>query len=114
MANNLPALDSAFHALADPTRRAVLARLAKGPAAVGELARPLSIGLPTLLKHLKVLEHGGLIATEKAGRVRVCHARPERLRVAESWLQEQRTVWESRTDRLADYGENTLAKDSSR
>jgi len=111
MENNL---DSAFHALADPTRRAVIGRLMEGPAPVTELARPFEIGLPTFLKHLRVLEQGGWIRSEKRGRVRTCHVRPERLHAAERWLAEQRAIWDARTDRLADYVETHLAAENRR
>lgn len=107
MAND--SLDLAFHALADPTRRAVLGRLMQGPAPVTDLAGPFAIGLPAFLKHLKVLEESGWIRSEKRGRVRTCHVIPERLSAAESWLSEQRALWEARTDRLADYVETHLA-----
>lgn len=107
MANQ--SLDLAFHALADPTRRAVIGRLMQGPAPVGDLAGPFPIGLPAFLKHLKVLEESGWIRSQKRGRVRTCHVIPERLCAAEGWLAEQRAVWEGRTDRLADYVETQLA-----
>lgn len=93
-------LDSIFHGLADPTRRAVIARLASGPAAVSELAAPHDMALPSFLKHLKVLEAGGWIASEKAGRVRTCRLRPEAAQAAEGWLGRQRGLWEARLDRL--------------
>jgi len=102
-------LDAAFHALSDPTRRAVVHRLMKGPAPVKELAGPFGMGLPAFLKHLRVLEDGGLIATEKAGRIRTCRIRIDRLAEAESWLSEQRTLWHARTDRLADYVETRMS-----
>jgi DNA-binding transcriptional ArsR family regulator len=108
MANNLALLDSAFHALADPTRRAVISRLRSGPASVGELARPFAIGLPTFMKHLRVLEDSGLIASGKTGRVRTCRLEPARLADAEAWLAEQRAVWEGRAERLSHYVENHL------
>lgn len=101
-------LDAAFHALADPTRRAVLSRLASGPAPVTELAKPFSMGLPSFMKHLRVLEKDGLISSEKAGRVRTCRVNAERLTAAENWLSEQRTLWQARTDRLADYVETQM------
>lgn len=104
-------LDTAFHALADPTRRAVVSRLTKGPACVTELAQPFAMGLPAFLKHLRVLEDGGLIATEKTGRIRTCRVRIERLRAAESWLGEQRALWQARTDRLAAYVETRMSAD---
>ncbi len=105
MENHQPALDTAFHALADPTRRAVIARLIKGPAAVKELAEPFDMGLPSFLKHVKVLEASGLIGSEKIGRVRTCRIIPSRLIAAEDWLSEQRAVWEGRTDCLAAFVE---------
>ncbi|MFN4088100.1 MAG: ArsR/SmtB family transcription factor [Alphaproteobacteria bacterium] len=93
-------LDSIFHGLADPTRRAVIARLAAGPAAVSELAEPHHMTMPSFLKHLKVLEAGGWIESEKAGRVRTCRLRPEAAQAAEGWLDQQRSLWEARLDRL--------------
>lgn len=93
-------LDSIFHGLADPTRRAVIARLAAGPTPVSELAAPHAMALPSFLKHLRVLEAGGWIESRKAGRVRTCRLRPEAARVAEGWLGEQRSLWEARLDRL--------------
>ena len=76
MTNHSTALDRVFHALADPTRRAIVARLCRGPASVSELAKPLSMALPTVLQHLQVLEQSRLIRSEKAGRVRTCHLDP--------------------------------------
>lgn len=104
-------LDQAFHALADPTRRAVIARLVQSPAPVKELAEPFGMGLPAFLKHLRVLEHSGLIATEKAGRTRTCRVNITRLEEAESWLSEQQALWRARTDRLAEYVETSMSKD---
>jgi DNA-binding transcriptional ArsR family regulator len=108
MENYLPALDLTFHALSDPTRRAVLNRLMQGPAPVKELAAPFEMGLPSFMKHLRVLEDSGLIRSEKAGRVRTCRIEAKQLAAAESWLSEQRTLWEAQTDRLADYVENQM------
>jgi DNA-binding transcriptional ArsR family regulator len=93
-------LDAAFHALADPTRRAVVSRLMRGPAPVGELAQPFGMGLPSFLKHLKILEESGLIVSRKEGRVRTCEARAEKLEALERWFDEQRAVWESRYEKL--------------
>ncbi len=104
-------LDSAFHALADPTRRAVVARLMRSPAPVKELAQPFDMGLPAFLKHLRVLEDSGLIATEKTGRVRTCRARVARLQQVETWLAEQRVVWQGRADRLASYVETRMQEE---
>jgi DNA-binding transcriptional ArsR family regulator len=103
-------LDAAFHALADPTRRAVVGRLTKGPASVKELAEPFDMGLPSLMKHLRVLEKDGLIGSGKVGRVRTCWVNTERLAAAETWLSEQREQWQARTDRLADYVETQMSK----
>ncbi|MGB6119668.1 MAG: metalloregulator ArsR/SmtB family transcription factor [Mesorhizobium sp.] len=102
-------LDAAFHALSDATRRAVINRLMKDPAPVKELAAPFKMGLPAFLKHLRVLEDSGLIATEKTGRIRTCRIRIERLAEAESWISEQRALWQARTDRLADYVETQMS-----
>lgn len=106
MVNQQTSLDSLFHALADPTRRAVVHRLLKGAAPVKQLSEPFEIGLPTFLKHLTVLETSGLIHTEKHGRVRTCRVDAERLAAAEGWLSQQRAIWQGRTDRLADFVES--------
>jgi DNA-binding transcriptional ArsR family regulator len=93
-------LDSVFHALADPTRRSVLVRLGRGPASVGELAGPFDMALPSFMKHIHCLEKAGWIRTQKTGRVRTCTLERKSLDVVESWLSEQRSIWEGRTDRL--------------
>jgi DNA-binding transcriptional ArsR family regulator len=93
-------LDLAFTALADPTRRAIVARLCRGDATVGELAQPFRIGLPTLLKHIHVLERGGLVASAKTGRVRTCSLTPAGLRSTDDWLRAHIASWDSRLDRL--------------
>lgn len=103
MAQHDPALDLIFQALSDPTRRAMLAQLGKGAAPVSVLAQPTGLALPTVMKHLSVLEAAGLIATEKTGRSRVCHARPETLTLATDWLAEQRALWEGLLDRFEAY-----------
>ena len=89
-----------FLALADPTRREVIRALGDGPASVGELARPFAITLPSFMKHVRALEEAGLIRTAKSGRVRTCTLDRDRLAVVGDWLDEQRRVWEGRTDRL--------------
>jgi DNA-binding transcriptional ArsR family regulator len=104
-------LDAAFHALADPTRRAVISRLTRGPAPVKELAEPFAMGLPAFLKHLRILEADGLIRSEKVGRVRTCRVDAERLAAAESWLGEQRRQWQAQADRLAAYVETAMEHD---
>jgi DNA-binding transcriptional ArsR family regulator len=100
--NQAVSLDQVFHALGDPTRRAVIERLARGPASVSELAAPFAMSLPAVVQHLQVLEAAGLVHTEKVGRVRTCRVEPEALRAAEGWLAGQRTTWETRLDRLGD------------
>ncbi len=89
-------LDAAFAALADATRRAILARLAEGDATVGALAAPFDMSLPAVSKHLKLLERAGLIRRERAGRVHRCRLDPDRLRDAAAWLEHQRRAWEDR------------------
>ncbi|MFA4929173.1 MAG: metalloregulator ArsR/SmtB family transcription factor [Patulibacter sp.] len=103
MANHSAALDDAFHALSDPTRRAVVGRLGAGPASVGELAAPFDMALPSFMKHIRQLESSGWIRTRKAGRVRTCTLERRSFAAVESWLDEQRRVWEARTDRLEQF-----------
>jgi DNA-binding transcriptional ArsR family regulator len=93
-------LDSIFQALADPTRRAIIVRLCEGPASVSELAKPFSMSLPAIVQHVQVLEHSGLVQTEKIGRVRSCSIVPASVRLAEGWLSRRRTDQERRLDRL--------------
>jgi DNA-binding transcriptional ArsR family regulator len=114
MANQQTALDHVFHALADPTRRAVIGRLLKGAAPVKHLSEPFAMGLPAFMKHLAVLETSGLIRTEKHGRVRTCHIDAERLAAAEDWLSQQRAVWQGRTDRLAAFVESQNLQEKNR
>lgn len=108
MANYPSSLDTAFHALADPTRRGIVQRLVRGPAAVKELAEPFPMGLPSFMKHVRVLEASGLIRSKKVGRVRTCHIQTEKLTAVESWISKQREIWEARTVRLAEFVENEL------
>ena len=103
MAKHEPDLSRLFRALADPTRRSIVSRLAEGPAPVTELAGPTGLRLPTVMRHLAVLEEAGLIATAKDGRVRSCALVPEAMVPARTWLDEQRAVWEGRLDRLDGY-----------
>lgn len=93
-------LDTVLRALADPTRRAVVERLAKSPAVVSELAAPFSMALPSLMQHLSVLEKAGVVTSEKHGRVRTVSLRPGALDVLHLWLGEQRTPAEHQADRL--------------
>lgn len=96
-------LSEVFQALADPTRRAVLARLGRGPASISDLARPFDMALPSFMKHIHALEESGLIRTHKDGRVRTCAIEKDRFAVVESWLSAQRALWEGRTDRLEQF-----------
>ena len=103
MAKYDPDLNLIFQALSDPTRRAMLARLGRGAVPVSELARPTGLALPTVMRHLSVLEEAGLIATSKDGRVRTCAIQLEAMEPVRTWIDEQRTIWEARLDRLDDY-----------
>ncbi|MCF3947483.1 ArsR/SmtB family transcription factor [Acidiphilium iwatense] len=103
MLNQLSPLDVAFQALADPTRRAMVERLSRGPASVSELARPFAMSLPAVMQHLALLEGSGLVVSEKIGRVRTCRIEPRALSLAEDWINARRTAWERRLDRLGDY-----------
>ncbi len=100
MTKQSDALDRMFSTLADPTRRAIVERLVKGPASVTDLAEPFAMSLPSVVQHLQVLEDSGLVTSRKAGRVRTCRLAPKRLAAAQAWLAEQRTLWEARFDRL--------------
>jgi len=100
MAQYSSRLDGVFQALADPTRRAVLGRLGTAPASIGELAAPFEMALPSFMKHIRYLEKTGLIRTRKSGRVRTCTLERKSFDVIETWLSEQRSIWEGRTDRL--------------
>jgi DNA-binding transcriptional ArsR family regulator len=103
MLNRSAALDLAFQALADPTRRAMVERLARGPASVSELAQPLAMSLPAVMQHLAVLEGSGLVRSHKAGRVRTCRIDARALSLAEQWINQRRIEWERRLDRLGEY-----------
>jgi DNA-binding transcriptional ArsR family regulator len=103
MLNQSSSLDLVFQALADPSRRGMVERLSHGPASVSQLAQPLAMTLPAVVQHLQVLEASGLVQTQKIGRVRTCSIAPAALRQAELWINERRTSWERRLDRLADY-----------
>ena len=100
MTKHNPDLSLLFHALADPTRRSTLTRLAEGPARVTDLAGPTGLRLPTVMRHLSVLEEAGLISTSKDGRIRTCALVPEALAPVRTWLDEQRAIWDARLDRL--------------
>lgn len=112
MAKHEPDLSLLFQALSDPTRRSMLSRLMEGPAPVSVLAEPTGMALPTVLRHLSVLEEARLIETEKTGRTRLCRARPSALIAATAWLDDQRRIWEARTDRLAAFLETLEDKEN--
>ena len=97
------ALDRTFAALSDPTRRNILERLGRGPATIGELAQPLDISLPGLLKHVRILQDADLVITEKHGRTRHCRLGSEQLNDAAQWIQTYQRRWERRLDRLGAY-----------
>jgi DNA-binding transcriptional ArsR family regulator len=96
-------LDLAFQALGDPTRRAMVEQLTLGPASVSELAAPLPMSLPAVHQHLKVLEHSGLVRSEKVGRVRTCRLELTMLDTVQSWIDARRATWERRLNRLDTY-----------
>jgi DNA-binding transcriptional ArsR family regulator len=96
-------LDRTFAALADPTRRAILTRLATGQASVTELAEPFEMSLPAVSKHLKVLERAGLISRGREAQWRPCRLEPAPLKDVADWVEEYRVLWEARLDRLDDY-----------
>jgi len=93
-------LGRSFSALADPTRRAIVGRLCDGPKSIGELSEPFEMALPSLLKHVRVLEQSGLISSVKVGRVRTCRIEPHALRATELWIHQHISAWEERLDRM--------------
>jgi DNA-binding transcriptional ArsR family regulator len=106
MPNQGATLDRVFQALSDPSRRAMVERLSRGPASVSELAQPLAMSLPAVMQHLQVLETSGLVRSEKVGRVRTCRIEPVPLHTAEQWISDRQSRWERRLDRLGDYLEH--------
>lgn len=100
-------LDLMFQALADPSRRSMVERLSRGPASVSQLAEPLAMSLPAVVQHLQVLEASGLVKTQKVGRVRSCTLDTAAMSLAERWINDRRTQWERRLDRLGDFLEQT-------
>lgn len=114
MLNSQPQLDLVFQALADPTRRAIVGTLGKGPATVSALAAPFAMALPSFMKHLSVLEKSGIVRSRKVGRVRTCELRPKALSPAEHWIAAQRAAWESRADRMSAFVEQLHQEDLAR
>ena len=103
MPNQSEQLNQVFQALADPTRRAVLKRLTRGPVSTLDLSRPFDMALPSFTQHLSVLEKFGLVKSKKSGRVRTFELAPRRLRAAEDWMTDRRKLWERRLDQLDAY-----------
>ncbi|EJT05563.1 MULTISPECIES: metalloregulator ArsR/SmtB family transcription factor [unclassified Rhizobium] len=93
-------LDRMFHALSDRSRRGMIDRLGRGPASVTELAAPLAVALPTVMKHLQVLEHSGLVLSEKSGRVRTYRLQQDALATVERWVEQRKSRWTTTFDRL--------------
>ena len=108
-----PDVDRIFHALGDPTRRAMMERLGDGPISVSKLAEPLAMTLAAVVQHLQVLEQCGLVRTEKTGRVRTCRIDPAGLDIAAQWIGARRSRWEQRLDTLGDLLEEEEDEDSS-
>ena len=107
-------LSQTFAALADPTRRAILARLAQGDATVTELAKPFDMSLPGVSKHLKVLQTAGLVVQGRDAQWRPCRLDPERLRDVAGWLEQYRQLWEGRLERLDEYLRELQRQDATR
>jgi DNA-binding transcriptional ArsR family regulator len=106
MLNQSTDLDLAFQALGDPTRRAIVERLARSQASVSDLARPFEMSLPAVMQHLAILRDARLVVSEKTGRVRMCRIEPKTLNLVEQWINARRAEWEHRLDRLGTYLED--------
>jgi DNA-binding transcriptional ArsR family regulator len=100
-------MDAVFVALADPTRRGMIARLSKGPASIGELGRPYDVSKPAITKHVKILERAGLISRKKDGRIHRCRLNPKPMEEAEEWIEKHRKFWQGSLGKLARYLERT-------
>jgi DNA-binding transcriptional ArsR family regulator len=109
---SMTSLDATFAALADPTRRAILARLAGGESSVMELAKPFAMSLPAVSKHLKVLERAGLIARSREAQWRPCRIEPRALKEVDDWLEHYRRFYDESFDRLGDYLKKLQAEES--
>ena len=114
MAKFKPNIDLVFHALADPTRRAIVAKLSNKPLSVSLLATPLNITLTAVVQHLKILEASGLVRTEKVGRVRTCCIETSGFSMLEQWIRELRSQWEQKLDRLGDLLEESDEEESDK
>jgi DNA-binding transcriptional ArsR family regulator len=100
MSKKKPNIDRIFHALGDPTRRAMMEKLSQGTMSVSQLAEPFDMSLAAVVQHMQVLEESGLVQTEKVGRVRSCRIEPAGLDVMDQWIRDRRSIWEHRLDRL--------------
>jgi DNA-binding transcriptional ArsR family regulator len=100
MSDDRAGIGRVFHALGDPTRRAILEALSERPASISRLAEPLGLTLAAVVQHIQLLEEAGLVESEKVGRVRVCKIDPKGVAVASGWLEARRSAWERRLDRL--------------
>ncbi len=114
MDNQSAVLTDVFCALADPTRRAIVKLLGRGPESVSVLAAPFAMALPSFMKHLAVLERSGLVRSSKAGRTRTVELQPKALSQAERWIADQRALWQARSDRMAAFAENLHQEELSR
>jgi DNA-binding transcriptional ArsR family regulator len=114
MVNYSPSLDSTFGALADPTRRALLASLMLGQASISELAKPYRMSLPAVMKHLRVLEQAGLVCQKKTGRTRQCQLTARPLKDAETWLSQYRIFWEGTFESLERYLNQSESKEDQK
>jgi DNA-binding transcriptional ArsR family regulator len=104
-------LDRTFSALSDPRRRHILEQLSTGPASISELARPLEISLPGVMKHIRILEGAGLVTTEKKGRTRECRIEPGEMDEVSTWIEHYRLQWERRLDRLGEIVERAIREE---
>jgi len=102
-----PGIHLVFHALGDPTRRAIVEKLSEGPTSVSQLTFPFTISMAAVVQHIQILEDSGLVQTEKQGRVRTCRIEPRGFTLLEQWVRDRRTLWEKRFDELA----NLLAEE---
>jgi DNA-binding transcriptional ArsR family regulator len=102
MSRQKVSIDRVFHALGDPTRRAIVERLSEAPVSASRLAAPLRMTVAAVVQHLQILEKSGLVRTTKVGRVRTCRIEPAGFSAAERWIGERRSMWEKRFDRLGD------------
>ena len=111
MPTDADVLDRTFHALADRSRRSIVVRLSEGPASVSALAEPLEMSLPAVVQHIEVLQKGGIVRSEKVGRVRTCRLEPGPMAEVEQWIAQHRQVWEQRFDRLGDVLKTTYGRE---